>query len=297
MKIKNSHLVITGVILLFIYILSFSSLFNFDRRKKISTALLNPKYRNSVNQIELSSDGNSVLLTKNDDFWLFDGKIPASSSFINKFLDSLSSVTEVYRLSDKASSNNDYGFEKNAFTIRCFYEGKENLYIFGKEDFSRSFRYLKTYDSPQVFQISSYLEEFLSLSPQLWQDMEIISKDLLKNLSEKDLQRLIFTDFTSSKIRLKALSPADSDFSSRSASILSLRHAGSFEGDSASFSQKLFELQLEFGNRSQLLLSAFDQKSDDEKNKGFVLLKVYYKDKDFTSNLKISRWTMEKLCF
>lgn len=297
MKIKNSHLTAISLFLLFLYLLSFSSIFDFDRREKISTALLNPKYREQVKRIELSSGGQSLTLVKKDDFWLVDGKVPASSLQVKKLLDSLSSVKELYRVSKKNLSDADYGFEDNPFTISCFYDGKESLLIFGKEDFSKNFRYLKTPDNPSVYQISSYLEGFLSLSPQLWQDMEIISCNIEKNISKNDIQRIIFTDLSSER-KVKTIKPLDSAFSSYADLILSLRHAGSLDDNEGLFSDKVFEIILELGNRDEIIISAFDKPAGSGGSEAdFILLKVFYKDKNFTSSVRISRWTMEKLRF
>ena len=298
MKIKTRYLIITASVLFIIYLLSFTNLFKSSNKKAFNTALLNPKYKNEVTSIELSQGNEQIFLKKISDFWVVKTEekgfsAPADNKRIENFLEQLSSIINMYKISDKLSKNNALGFEKSdSFYIKCAYKDTYSEFIFGAQDFSQNFRYFMTGKTTAVFQTANQFEPFLTASERYWTEAELISKTITKNISSSDIQRITINDFQNTKI----LTPDSKDFKNYASELLELRHGGIFKleefaDDSITepINISILRIKLELGNKDEIILEVYKGQEEN------CRLSVYYPKIKYEADLKISPWTLSKL--
>ena len=294
MKIKNSVLYTLSAILLFTYLLSFTKVFNSDKRKVQKTALLNPKYKEQITSIELSSENQQLILEKNNDFWIVqDGEAgfsaPASKNQVENFINTLTKIVNVYKISDQMSKNNDYSFD---FSIKISYADTYSQLIFGKQDFSQTLRYFMTGRSAAVYQAGSDFESFLTISQRFWTEPELISKSITKNISYTDIQRITISDFQTTRI----LTPEDNTFKAYASDLLELRHGGIYQlqepaedSIAETINIPILRIKLELGNKDEIVVQAYQATEDNYR------LSVHYPKIKYEANFKISPWTLSKL--
>ena len=283
---KNSKILIcVTAILVILYCLSFTkSCSSQDKREKVKTALVNQKYKESINTILLQDSTGSLELTKYDDFWIISDNInnnssftiPASSERINNFLDELIKVRNLYKISDKINKNSSLGLNNGTeFHIRYNY-GNDSFreLIFGNQDFSLSSRYMMTGENTQVYEIDSTMDVYLTTSIQSWTEPYIISRQIVPT---NDIQRTNVSD---------------------TQKLLELRHGGlpSLTECEAIINQKpLTTIYLENGDKTSIKLEIFSSQ-----NESSYIVKVSYFKPDsrtafYTSSSKISSWTYNKI--
>lgn len=299
MKVKNSRLLAVAVILLFLYLLSFFKPAG-GSRKAFKTALLNPKYKNEITGLQFSKDKDSVFLVKKNDFWFVENDaqssniFPADSEVIENLINELIKVRKLYKISDKISKNNNYGFENpSQFFIKCTYKDTFSEYYFGNHDFSQVFRYFMTGKTAKVYQIDSSFEPFLTDSKAFWSEKTIISKKLLNISSSQDIQSIVI------KGRKITASSSDKAFSSYAQSLLELRHGGLLDFSGEQFSKLSAqrpeaELFIELGNKNRLSLKVFKSPEENALENQYALL-VNYESLNIQTACKISGWTLSKL--
>ena len=294
MKIKNSALISISIFLVILYLLSFTKIFSPERRKVQKTALLNPKYKEAVTSINLSQkDQESLLLEKTGDLWTVrrensNFSAPADSKRINDFLLLLSSIINVYKISDKQNGYPSFSFD---FSLRLSYENTFSDIFFGKHDFSQTLRYFMTGKSAAVYQAGSQFDNFLTVSKSFWTEPYIISRQL----NYADIQRITISDFESQSRQL--LTPQNKSFKSYLSELLELRHAGLFSEEDSFQGQTnieisvnpILKLELETGNKDQITITAYRISEEN------LRLSDNYKKADYTCDLKISSWTFLKL--
>ena len=122
----NKILIVITAILTALYVLSFTrSCTSKDSREKVKTALVNQKYKDSITSIELSDSTGSLILKYNGSFWTV-GTLPASTERIQKFIENLINVRNLYKISDKITDKSAFGLTTGTeFHIRlqqCFHK-------------------------------------------------------------------------------------------------------------------------------------------------------------------------------
>lgn len=302
-KLKNKFLYAAVIILTFTYILSFCNA-NRDKREKMQTALINPNYKEKITFFEFyDGDNQKIFLIKNNNFWEiqkkygnFIQKMPANSQKINEFLDAAVKIVNMYKISDTYEEDNSfmilipgfiqlkYGFENNCYEV-----------FFGGNDFSLSSRYFMTGKSTSIYEISDYLDKFLTVSVQFWAEPLLISSEIFGKINVQDIQR------SYAKMNDKILTITDLQ------KLLDLRHGGFYEisvdenaenqnlNETTKLKSKaeLSELFLELGNKNTIKLEFFQEKEDSQ-----IKVKSYYSTsdkKEFIFNSKISLWTYNKI--
>lgn len=299
MKLKNSHLTASVILLLCLYLLSFLNFGNASR-KAFKTALLNPKYKNEVTGFKLSKGDESVFLEKKNNFWFVkssensSNSVPADSDLIENLINELIKIRKLYKISDKLSVNNHFGFDYSSkFYIKCSYNGNFTDFYFGNQDFSEVFRYFMTGKNTKVYQIDSSFEPYLTSLESFWSEKTIISKKLLNISSNQDIQSVV----VNSK-RIDA-SSADKSFVSYTQTLLELRHGGILDTDSAFFSKLLThppeaQIFIELGNKNSLSLKVYKSSEKNAVENEYVLI-VNYENLNLKAVYKISGWTLSKL--
>lgn len=308
LKLKNKYLYIIALSLLFLYIFSFIFQKS-DKRKSVKSSLINPSYVNKIDSFELfDGDKEKIIFKKNQNVWEihkdFDNslqKIPAETKKIENFLKTASEVVNMYKISDTFTENNSFMILKPGY-IQLKYTIDNKIYeiFFGAQDFSLSSRYVMSGKSTAIYEISNYLDNYLTTSVQFWCDSSLISQNVFGKIQASDIQKnyIIFDDKMHTFSDLQKL--------------LDLRHGGFVSNiqknqdeqilESANQSQKKnqnensiskMKIFLELGNKNQITLNFIQVKEN-----SFVQVESVYENSSgekFVYNSQISLWTYNKI--
>ena len=295
---KNFILGFINLFLLILYFVSFNSRFtNKDTSEIIKTELINEKNVNSITKIQFSQGNKKLFLIKNDDFWILKtdenskNAMPGDTVKIEKFITDFASLRDIKKLSNKISEKNNYGFDDiNSFKIR-YYIDDDNFsdLIFGGQDFSLSSRYLMVSNKATVFELDDSLDSYLDLSIQQWSEPTIISKNVLGNVDETDIQSITITENGTNFIYTKNTTD---DFFTKANKLLELRHGGL--GESVSSVNSVKDIKIEFGNKEWVTLSFYNSTEEKE----YIIVSQYYIEainKKYYYTSKISSWTYNRI--
>lgn len=295
---KNFILGFINLFLLILFFVSFNSRFtNKDTSEIIKTELINEKNVNSITKIQFSQGNKKLFLIKNDDFWILKtdenskNAMPGDTVKIEKFITDFASLRDIKKLSNKISEKNNYGFDDiNSFKIRYFIDDDNfSDLIFGGQDFSLSSRYLMVSNKATVFELDDTLDSYLDLSIQQWSEPTIISKNVLGNVDETDIQSITITENGTNFIYTKNTTD---DFFTKANKLLELRHGGL--GESVSSVNSVKDIKIEFGNKEWVTLSFYNSTEEKE----YIIISQYYIEainKKYYYTSKISSWTYNRI--
>ena len=295
---KNFILGFINLFLLILFFVSFNSRFtNKDTSEIIKTELINEKNVNSITKIQFSQGNKKLFLIKNDDFWILKtdenskNAMPGDTVKIEKFITDFASLRDNKKLSNKISEKNNYGFDDiNSFKIRYFIDDDNfSDLIFGGQDFSLSSRYLMVSNKATVFELDDSLDSYLDLSIQQWSEPTIISKNVLGNVDETDIQSITITENGTNFIYTKNTTD---DFFTKANKLLELRHGGL--GESVSSVNSVKDIKIEFGNKEWVTLSFYNSTEEKE----YIIVSQYYIEainKKYYYTSKISSWTYNRI--
>ncbi|MDY3131853.1 MAG: DUF4340 domain-containing protein [Treponema sp.] len=295
---KNFILGFINLFLLILFFVSFNSRFtNKDTSEIIKTELINEKNVNSITKIQFSQGNKKLFLIKNDDFWILKtdenskNAMPGDTVKIEKFITDFASLRDIKKLSNKISEKNNYGFDDiNSFRIRYFIDDDNfSDLIFGGQDFSLSSRYLMVSNKATVFELDDSLDSYLELSIQQWSEPTIISKNVLGNVDETDIQSITITENGTNFIYTKSTTD---DFFTKANKLLELRHGGL--GESVSSANSVKDIKIEFGNKEWVTLSFYNSTEEKE----YIIVSQYYIEainKKYYYTSKISSWTYNRI--
>lgn len=289
----NKYLIIGCVVLVILYSFSFFKKPTVDTRKPIKTALVNPKYKNEINQIFIKNGENSVNLIKNDDFWEISDlknefiKLPADSAKINAFLENLTTVIEVYKIADKKDNEKNYDLDENAFDFSFYVNGElAGEILFGKQDFSQTKRYVTSVSNKKVFEMEDNVENFLSVNVSLWSEPFIISRQVLGSIKKDDIQRIIVNNS-------EIYTNSSKNWSEYASKILELRQGGILN-KTENLENPIYQLKMELGNKKEISIFVYNSDKEEE----FILKNIYFdfsKNKTYEFYSLISSWTFSSL--
>ena len=308
LKIKNKYLYIIIVILIFLYVFSFIFQRS-DKRKSLKSTLINPSYVNEIEYFELfDGDKEKLIFQKNGNVWEIHKnyenniqKLPAESTIIKDFLKTASEVVNMYKISDTFTENNSFMILKPGY-IQFKYTYKDKIYeiYFGAQDFSLSSRFVMSGKSTDIYEISNFMDKYLTTSVQFWCDSSLISQNVFGKIQVSDIQKnyVIFDD------KMHIFSDLQK--------LLDLRHGGfisdyknlqneqinenSFQSRNENSEKKFeskMEIFLELGNKNQITLNLFQLKEN-----SFVSVESVYENsvgEKFVYNSQISLWTYNKI--
>lgn len=295
---KNFILGFINLFLLILFFVSFNSHFtNKDTSEIIKTELINEKNVNSITKIQFSQGNKKLFLIKNDDFWILKtdenskNAMPGDTVKIEKFITDFASLRDIKKLSNKISEKNNYGFDDiNSFKIRYFIDDDNfSDLIFGGQDFSLSSRYLMVSNKATVFELDDSLDSYLDFSIQQWSEPTIISKNVLGNVDETDIQSITITENGTNFIYTKNTTD---DFFTKANKLLELRHGGL--GESVSSVNSVKDIKIEFGNKEWVTLSFYNSTEEKE----YIIVSQYYIEainKKYYYTSKISSWTYNRI--
>lgn len=285
----NTILIVLAAILAALYVLSFTrSCTSKDSREKIKTSLVNQKYKDSITSFELQDATGSLTITNKGDFWTVD-TLPASNERMQSFINNLTTIRNLYKISDKINKNSTLGLTTGTeFHLKYSTQDTSHELIFGNQDFSLSSRYMMTEKSTQVYEIDSSLDTYLTTSVQNWAEPFIVSQLVFGKITSQDIQRTSVIN----QNHLTSISDTQK--------LLDLRHGG-IPGEeellSALQNSKTPDttITLELGNKNEIELKIYPTKSENE----YIVMTEYHKQKGdspyYTSVSKISSWTYNKI--
>ncbi|MCI6188229.1 MAG: hypothetical protein MR739_13850 [Spirochaetia bacterium] len=308
LKIKNKYLYIIIVILIFLYVFSFIFQRS-DKRKSLKSTLINPSYVNEIEYFELfDGDKEKLIFQKNGTVWEIHKnyenniqKLPAESTIIKDFFKTASGVVNMYKISDTFTENNSFMILKPGY-IQFKYTYKDKIYeiYFGAQDFSLSSRFVMSGKSTDIYEISNFMDKYLTTSVQFWCDSSLISQNVFGKIKVSDIQKnyVIFDD------KMYIFSDLQK--------LLDLRHGGfisdyknlqneqinenSFQTQNENSEKKFeskMEIFLELGNKNQIHLNLVQIKDN-----SFVQVESVYQNEvgeKFVYNSQISLWTYNKI--
>ena len=306
LKIKNKYLYIIIVILIFLYVFSFIFQRS-DKRKSLKSTLINPSYVNEIEYFELfDGDKEKLIFQKNGNVWEihknyenYIQKLPAESTIINDFFKTASGVVNMYKISDTFTEDNSFMILKPGY-IQFKYTFKDKIYeiYFGAQDFSLSSRYVMSGKSTDIYEISNFMDKYLTTSVQFWCDSSLISQNVFGKIQVSDIQKnyVIFDD------KMHIFSDLQK--------LLDLRHGGFISNIQSNQDEKNPEnayknghqnkeyeskmtIFLELGNKNQITLNLFQLKEN-----SFVSVESVYENsvgEKFVYNSQISLWTYNKI--
>ena len=305
LKIKNKYLYIIIVGLLFLYIFSFIFQKS-DKRTYVKSSLINPSNINKIDSFELfDGDKEKLIFQKNGNVWeiikIFDDnlqKLPAETKKIEDFLKTASEVVNMYKISDTFTENNSFMILKPGFIQFKYFTGDKFYEIFfGAQDFSLSSRYVMSGKSTDIYEISNFMDKYLTTSVQFWCDSSLISQNVFGKIQVSDIQKnyVIFDD------KMHIFSDLQK--------LLDLRHGGfisniqnqdeqnpenAYKNDhqNKEYESKM-TIFLELGNKNQITLNLFQLKEN-----SFVSVESVYENsvgEKFVYNSQISLWTYNKI--
>ena len=289
---KNTKILIgLAAFLTLLYLMSFTkSCTSKDSRERVKTSLVNPKYKDSITSFELEDAAGSLTINYNGQFWTA-GSLPASPERIQNLLEDLTTIRNLYKISDKISQKSTFGLTNGTdFHLRYNTEDSFHELIFGNQDFSLSSRYLMTEKNTQVYEIDNTLDKYLSTSLQSWAEPFIISQVVLGKITVNDIQRSQVINHEENHIS------SVSDLQK----LLDLRHGGypNFTPDElneVTSEKPQITINLELGNKNEIEIQLYKSKNEND----FIVLTEYKNQKDtapvFTSASKISSWTYNKI--
>lgn len=295
-KHQNMILLITAIFLALLYLMSFiTGTAGKDSREKIKTSLINPKYKDSIISFELSDSSGNLELVNNGSFWT-TGSLTASKERIQNFIENLTSIRILYKISDKITENSTFGLNNGTeFHLRYYTDSGFHELVFGNQDFALSSRYLMTEKSSQVYETDSSLDAYLTSSLQSWAEPYLISRTASVS---RDIQSttVIFSNPQENGGKKTAIISDINKF-------LELRHGGGV--DAADYevlkNQKAsMEIFIENGDKSSIKLEIYPSENQDI---SYIVKAEYYeqqvisesKSPYYTSYSKISSWTYNKI--
>ena len=289
---KNTKILIgLTAFLSLLYLMSFTkSCTSKDSRERLKTSLVNPKYKDSITSFELEDAAGSLTINYNGQFWTA-GSLPASPERIQNLLENLTTIRNLYKISDKITQKSTFGLTNGTeFHLRYNTADTFHELIFGNQDFSLSSRYLMTEKNTQVYEIDNTLDKYFSTSLQSWAEPFIISQVVLGKIKADDIQRTQVINHEENHIS------SVSDLQK----LLDLRHGGypNFTPDElneVTSEKPQITINLELGNKNEIEIQLYKSKNEND----FIVLTEYKSQKDtapvFTSASKISSWTYNKI--
>ena len=293
-------LILIAAFLTVLYALSFTkSCSSSDNREKVKTALVNQKYKDTINSFILHDATGALELSKEGDFWtvrdLLQNEsaltVPASHERLENLLNELIKVRNLYKISDKINKNSSLGLNNGTeYHLRYSYDEGSSYreLVFGNQDFSLSSRYLMTGESTQVYEIDSSMDAYLTTSIQSWTEPYILSREAASSADIQTVKILITEGEIRKTGRIEDIQK-----------LTELRHGGTPSAEEYKAIQTITpaaELEIENGNKSKATLKIYELPAAE----GTYVVKADYYKPDaktpfYSSYSKISTWTYNKI--
>ncbi|AEE16721.1 DUF4340 domain-containing protein [Treponema brennaborense] len=201
-----------------------------SRPRAVRSALLNPKYADTVAGVTISRAGQTAAVSKREgDVWIgtADGiAFPVESKTVAELLETVKKIRNMYIISDdytdKTGRSDPFQLAEHSayrldFTLA---DGsvRPSLY-FGANDYTGRRIYCRTSQSDTVYETEDDLFPRLKTDAKSWADMRLIPQSLTGALEPSAVQRIRITGGASAR----TLTPKDASFQDTARRILSAR--------------------------------------------------------------------------
>ena len=309
------------IVLLLILIIGYAKNNTNYSGKSIQSALLNQKYTNAINKIQLEIPledsqypATVVFLKKNEDsndYWQGNtGNISfnADKSVMKELLGVFSATQDFIHLSDDISSWEQFGLSLvNAVHI-SFYESvngndtlRSDLY-FGKNTTDYSGVYVRSGKNTSVYRIKNDFSSYLSPYVDFWADLSVFQTESANSLFQQESDVISVSvnleDKNGTPKTMKIYSNGTSEYTSYIHTLLSLNGSGivsSNEPESLGISKKL---EINATNQNSRSFSVVVYTTSDDIELGTRYFVQFKKDKDASFPnyfIEISAWTYKNL--
>lgn len=166
------------LILIFAILVSFLQISNKESSEKKTTALLNPKYRDSVYFIEIENPlyDEKIYLEKNNFFWMGTNKekeffFPANTESVNNLISQSCSLVDMYKKTNKKKNWEHYNLSEEEANLLKFYDKNHNLLstiYFGSKDSMTNRIAVRFNENDFVWEINSSIDMFLKTKEHFW---------------------------------------------------------------------------------------------------------------------------------
>ena len=272
--------------------------------KTSQSALLNRKYVNSINRIELSEpDEETLILEQKTDragnsFWIgTQGNLsfPVDKTIITQFLDAFSKTRSLQTISESYSAWNALSLTDNQSFKIAFQEdnGTGNItsystLFFGTETADGTMVRLRTDKKGTAYQIQNDISSYLTLRLSSWADMQLFP---YKTSADKtDVQSLFIYGE-----RDVILHSTDSKFSDIIHSLFALRGSELYPVSMLDYFPTSLELTIKpvLSDKTEISIEIYKYTQDDN---SAYFVKPNYQEAWFPQYLiEISNWTFERI--
>ena len=321
---SNIILCITSVFLMILFIISFTKINSNnvlkDKRKPVKTAVINPKNIDKITRMQIyegNGDSKIITLIKINNLWYTDTDpfiknsqnqdkmdflIPAEQIKVSQMLEYFSQTINVYKRSEKLKEKNDFGLtDSSTIHLRYYMDGEIfNEVLFGKTDFAKTSRYMMSKTNTTVYEISTNIDQFLTMVEQNWTEPYIISQVILGKINASDIQKIKITEYENENQFTKLLVPSDERFLQISSKLLELRHGGKGKIiENENESSPVLKLEYELGNKCSItqIFYPVERTSENDVTEYTIITKYSKPEHKTVRNVsyKISAWTFDKI--
>lgn len=302
---KNTTILYSIIfVLLILYIFSVTFFSNNAKNKKAYTkyTLIDEKLLSEINLITIQKNTSEQLVFFfKDNMWLItynndlQSGIPVDINTLKNFFVYFFKIQNIYKVSDNYNENNAYGLTQNNQTKINFYTNNSEDYefCFGNLDFSQSKRYFSTNSKKGVYLINSDFDSFLTTSSQFWADPLIISTQIKDSVLQMgEIQSISIKNYEDNSSNY--INSSSENWSENSAKLLELRHGGQNTDQNYLQQKKLYNLDLEMGDKSSINMQIFETSEENQ----FICKITFNSNKlksEFSYDVKISLWTYNKI--
>ena len=204
-------------------IYTISVIFSNDKKnaeKPVESAILNPKYKNEVREIQIQKNSGGeteeITLKKRGDFWLLEKDFPeaeeaakspgekitaiSDGKIIESLIEKSTKIRKMYKISDNDKNYRSFGLSDGSAISVSFLKNDGSLYTkidFGYADSLTNRIYLRSLISETVYATENEFSQYLTTDSNYWSEGEFfpeikntvkISLELKKTESQKSLK-------------------------------------------------------------------------------------------------------------
>lgn len=293
MKKSNMIPAVTAALLMVMYAVSFiPAVKRRNAEKSILSALMNKKYEDSVREIQIAERESSIRLYKQNESGIWKGSLhesifPVDNTVIFRFIQHLTNTRNMYKISDRQTEWPLLGVDDAAATT-VLYKNNVNMstkLYFGRQNFLKTRRYLRTDNSLSVYEIDSDIDTYLTPSLSVWMDPYIIPQNVNGRIAQGDIQRITAGGtYYSSK---------DTDFEKKCAGLLELRHGELSE--SVQNEKTAYAIKIEDGDGFTTTIHVYGNGEEGKILSYSFSNEITGRTYDYKYSVLVSSWTFNKM--
>lgn len=266
-------IVFTGLLCVFFGIRSGKS-----TPERMTSAILNNKYKDAVTKVEVSQHGEVLTLYKDVSLqgnWVgysdSDPELvfPVDPVFMEEFLQNSTDIRDFVLISKNPDPQKLESFnllDSSEITVNYYAdESSVSSVTFGSNNYSGQKIYVTTPDSP-IYEIHDDFFPWLTTAGKSWANMNFVPKNIMGITDASDIQRIIVSSKATGKGKnltnatATAAATEGELFKEIADKVLSLRGGALINPAVAEGVSEIFELRLETGNTNSVTLKVYPYK-------------------------------------